>query len=145
MQPISLEQLLSRLKEKLPKVFQKFNVRFAYLGGSWVRHQNASWSDIDIFASWPESQSTGPKDYLSKWTQLNVDAATVTKLDAIEITFLERVPLHVQFNVIAEGILLYEISEEIRTRFIEHLLQEYPDHMIWYKSFLYQAMAKLQQ
>ncbi len=145
MQPISLEQLLLLLKGKLPRVFQNFNIRFAYLSGSWVRHQNASWSDIDIFASWPESQTTSPEEYLSKWTQLNVDAAVVTNLDAIEITFLERVPLHVQFNVIAEGMLLYEISEEIRTRFIERLLREYPDHMIWYKSFLHQVMTKLQQ
>jgi len=48
-----------------------------------------------------------------------VDAAVATNLDAIEVTVLEKVPLHVQFNAIAEGILLYEVSHEIRIRFIK--------------------------
>jgi len=145
MKPISLEQLVSILKGKLPPVFQEFNVQFAYLGGSWARHQNAPWSDIDIFASWQGCESTTPKEFLARWTQLNVEAVAATNFDAIEITFLERVPLHVQFNVISEGILLFEVSEDIRTRFIEHLLQEYPDHMIWFNNFLHQAMGKLLQ
>jgi predicted nucleotidyltransferase len=145
MQPSSLEPLLSILKDRLPSILQKFNVQFAYLGGSWVRHQNAPWSDIDIFASWPGCESTTPKELLAQWIELNSEAAAATNFDAIEITFLERVPLHVQFNVIAEGILLFEISEEVRTRFIEHVLQVYPDHMIWFKNYLHQAMGKLLQ
>ncbi|HMF32984.1 MAG TPA: nucleotidyltransferase domain-containing protein [Candidatus Lokiarchaeia archaeon] len=136
----SIEELLQSLREKLPPIFQKFGVEFAYLGGSWARHEQQWWSDVDLFVSWPSFSEFAPKEILKKWIQINVEASDAIGIEPIEISFLEKIPPHVQYRVIKEGILIYERTHDLRINFVEKLLSTCYDYMIWYQSYLNQAM-----
>lgn len=70
---------------------------------------------------------------------MHVKATELTKFEEFEVIVLETIPLHVQFNAITNGILIYEKNPEVSSYFIEKLLPLYYDHMIWYKGLLDQS------
>ena len=138
--PSSLVDLLKRVETPLVPIFKEFNVSFAYLAGSWIRERHGKLSDIDIFVSWPDYLTATPETKLKVWNELSRKASEITKLDQIEITIMEELPLQIQFQVISEGKVLYQRSEEERMDFIETILNQYYDYIIWYQSYLNQAM-----
>ncbi|MHA1974035.1 MAG: nucleotidyltransferase domain-containing protein [Candidatus Hodarchaeales archaeon] len=123
-------------------LFKENNVSFAYLGGSYAINRQTPMSDLDIFVSWPQYHNTSKKELLEFWRQLNFKASKATKIENLEVNILEDLPLHVQFQAISKGILIFEASKDERTDFIESLLREYYDHMIWYRNFLEQALQE---
>ena len=131
--------MASFLIQKLKDLFEENKVDFAYLGGSWVNEKHHWWSDIDIFISVPTFLQLSSKSQLDLLTQIHVKATDLTNYEEIEISVLEALPLHVQFNAFAKGIILYEKNLEVRSHFIENLLPRYYDHMIWYKNLVDQA------
>ncbi len=139
----SSQALLNKLKRDLNSLFHEFDIKFAYLGGSWARNQQHWWSDIDIFVSFPKYEDTTSKGKLTLWTELNVKAWEMTKLETLEIIILEYLPLYIQFRVISQGLIIYEKSEVYRTQFIERLLNEYYDYIIWYKNYLNQSLSTI--
>ncbi len=133
-------KLVETLKDKLSPLFKDYKVSFAYFSGSWVKGHQSVLSDVDIFVSLPSLNTKTPKKLLSLFSDFSRKSSEVTKLDNLEITILERVPLHVQFQAIKDGILLYEESNDIRIKFLENLLKYYYDHNIWYQNYLNQAV-----
>jgi len=133
------QELAKLLTHKLGTLFEEKRVDFAYLGGSWVNNQHHWWSDIDIFISVPHFLQLSPDDQLKFQTTFHLKATDVTKFEEIEISILEILPLHVQFNAIQNGILLFETNPEITSSFIEKLLPLYYDHKIWYESLIAQS------
>ena len=131
-----LSELISILKSKLSAHFKEHRVAFTYLSGSWVKGHQSALSDLDIFISLPHLSTTSPKEIIDILSDLSRKASEVTELDNLEITILEKVPLHVQFEAIKDGILLYEESNDVRANFIENLLKYYYDHKIWYQNYL---------
>lgn len=127
------------LIQKLKHLFEENKVDFAYLGGSWVNDKQNWWSDIDIFISVPNFLQLSSKTQLDFLTHLHVKATDLTTYDEIEISIFETLPLHIQFNSIANGILLYEKNPDASSLFLEKLLPLYYDHMIWYKKLVNQS------
>ena len=127
------------LCQKLEVLFKEIEIDFAYLGGSWADNKQYWWSDIDIFISYPTFLQIPPKKQLKFLTQLHIKATDLTTFEEIEIKVLETLPLHVQFNAITKGILIYEKNSEVVPFFIEKLLPLYYDHIIWYKNLLDQS------
>ena len=72
-------------------------------------------------------------------TIFHITATDLTKFEELEISILEILPLHVQFNAIQNGILLFETNPEITSSFIEKLLPLYYDHKIWYEALIAQS------
>ncbi len=136
----TLAKLVETLRNKLSPLFKDYKVSFAYFSGSWVRGQQSVLSDIDIFVSLPSFNTISPKETVILLSDFSRKASVATKQDNLEITILERVPLHVQFQAIKDGILLYEEYKEVRLNFLENLLKYYYDHKIWYNSYLSQAV-----
>ncbi len=128
------------MKDKLSQLFKDYKVSYAYFSGSWVKGHQSVLSDVDIFISLPSLNTKSPIELLILLSDFSRKSSEVTKLDNLEITILERVPLHVQFQAIKDGILLYEESNDIRTKFLENLLKYYYDHNIWYQNYLNQAV-----
>ncbi len=124
---------------QLKSLFEENKVDFAYLGGSWAKSKQNWWSDIDIFISLPNFLQLASKIQLDLLTQFHVKATELTKIEEFEIIVLETLPLHVQFNAITKGILIYEKNPEVTSYFIEKMLPLYYDHMIWYKQLLDQS------
>lgn len=137
--PLSGQEMGDLLLQKLKHLFEENKIDFAYLGGSWAKNKQNWWSDIDIFISIPNFLQLTPKIQLDILTQLHVKATELTKFEEFEVIVLETIPLHVQFNAITNGILIYEKNPEVSSYFIEKLLPLYYDHMIWYKRLLDQS------
>jgi len=135
-----LSKLVESLKNNLSPLFKEYNVSFAYFSGSWVRGQQGALSDIDIFVSFPSLDTISPKEIVILFSDFSRKASQVTKQDNLEITILERTPLHVQFQAIKDGILLYEETKSVRINFIENLLKYYYDHKIWFQNYLSQSV-----
>ncbi|NPD88342.1 MAG: nucleotidyltransferase domain-containing protein [Asgard group archaeon] len=128
------------LKHQMTPLFNDYGVSFAYLSGSYARGQQSVLSDIDIFVSLPFLNTITTEELLNLMSDFSRKASEVTKLEKIEISILERIPLHVQFQAIKEGILLFEESQDRRIMYIENLLKFYYDHKIWYQNYLNQAV-----
>ncbi|MBY9000342.1 MAG: nucleotidyltransferase domain-containing protein [Candidatus Heimdallarchaeota archaeon] len=136
----NLTHLVESFKMELSPLFKKYNVSFAYFGGSWVRGKQSAFSDMDIFVSLPSLVTLSSEEIFVLLSDFSRKACEITKQDTLEITVLERIPLHVQFQAIKDGILLYEENKDIRINFIENLLKYYYDHKIWYHNYLSQAV-----
>ncbi len=137
--PKTGQEMALLLKRKLKTIFEEYKVDFSYLGGSWVNNAMNWWSDIDIFISVPSFFELSSNAQLNFLTQLHVRTTNLTKYEEIEISVLENLPLHIQFRVISDGILLYEKNTDICSCYIEKLLPFYYDHMIWYNKLLDQS------
>ena len=133
------QEMAKIISQKLKRLFEENDVDFAFLGGSWAIDKQNWWSDIDIFVSVPKFSEFSSKTQLDFITNLHVKATDLTNFEEIEISVLETLPLHIQFNVVVNGILLYEKNPEITSLFIEKMLPLYYDHIIWYKNLLDQS------
>jgi len=133
------QKMAKLLSQNLKRLFEENHVDFAFLGGSWANDKQNWWSDIDVFVSFPKFLEFSSGTQLDFITLLHVKATDLTNFEEIEISILETLPLHVQFNVIENGILLYEKNPEITHLFIEKMLPLYYDHIIWYKTLLNQS------
>jgi len=133
---LSLNDLVATLKSKLIPIFEKYNCQFVYLGGSWAKGQANWWRDIDVFVSIPGINKIDKKKIFDMLVSLNTEAERVTVNSTIEIRIIETLPIHVQFQIIAEGIVLYEKSEEVRLDYKERIMKLYYDHIIWYENML---------
>lgn len=134
--PNNKKEMANFLKERLLSIFQKSEIDFAVLGGSWAKGTNKWWSDIDIFLSIPTFQKFNAKKRLHFLADLRVKASELTQIEKIEISVLETLPLHVQFDAIKHSIKLYLKNKEVYPQFLERLLPRYYDHIIWYENML---------
>lgn len=137
---ITETNLILLLKDKLKPLFLKYNIDFAYLAGSWIRNQQYWWSDIDIFVSYSNFLNLDDKSKWQIWSKIDDLAYQITLLDKIELRFFEQLPIHIQFDIIREGKVLFEKNQETRQQFIEDLLNRYYDHKIWFDSYLKQSI-----
>ena len=132
---LSFNELVETLKSKLVPIFEKYNCQFVYLGGSWTTGQANWWSDIDIFVSIP-GISKIDEIIFGMLVALNTEAEQATANSNIEIRIIEALPIHVQFQIIAEGVVLYDKSEEARLDYKERIMKQYYDHIMWYQKML---------
>jgi predicted nucleotidyltransferase len=133
---ITPDQMARFLSKNLKVLFKEYKIDFVYLGGSWARNQNQWWSDLDIFISMPSFSSLSPQEQLTLLTKLHLKITELIRIEEVDISVIETLPLHVKFQVIAEGILIYENPTGKRAEFVEKLLPYYYDHMIWFKRLL---------
>ncbi|MFQ6125928.1 MAG: nucleotidyltransferase domain-containing protein [Candidatus Heimdallarchaeota archaeon] len=133
---LNLKDLVVALKSKLTPIFEKYNCQFVYLAGSWATGQVTRWSDIDVFVSIPRIHTIDDQTTFDMLVSLNTEAEQVTGISTLEVWILETLPIHVQFQVIAEGIVLYEKSEKTRLDYKERIMKLYYDHIIWYENML---------
>ena len=133
---LTLEMVTDRLKSIKPEFYTQYSIDFMYLGGSWVYKKNYWWSDIDIFISCPNYYGFLPKEKLQFILAVNSEIINHTQLEKIEVQILEVLPLHIQFHIIKDGILIYQSENAKRISFIENLYNNYYDYIIWYENML---------
>ncbi|MFO8017787.1 MAG: nucleotidyltransferase domain-containing protein [Promethearchaeia archaeon] len=137
--PNTEEEMTRYLGRKLRNLFKQYDIEFACLGGSWAENRNQWWSDVDIFVSIPKFKEFPGKQQLSILTKLHVKASELAEIEKIEISVLQNLPLHVQFNAIKYRLLIYEQNPQVFPEFLEKLLPLYYDHKIWYDQLLKEA------
>lgn len=138
---IDRNELINRLNSIPHSFFIKNNIEFMYLGGSWASKTNNWWSDIDIFVSIPEFQNQESKQKLTILMDMVEDIAQLTSMKNIQVNIFEIIPLHVQFQVIKDGIPIYERNISNRLIFIENLLNMYYDHQIWFSRMIDESLG----
>ncbi|MFW9989011.1 MAG: nucleotidyltransferase domain-containing protein [Candidatus Odinarchaeota archaeon] len=137
--PSNGKEMANFLKKRLENLFKKKSIDIAFLGGSWSKDRNIWNSDIDIFISYKDFLEVDSKAQLFFLTTLSIKIEELTNFQEIEVSVLEILPLHVQFNVVRDGILLYERLEGVKAKYLEELLPRYYDHIIWYRNMLKQS------
>lgn len=137
----NLKSVFSKIQlSKLINIFVRNKVDFAYLVGSYARGRSLWNSDIDIFVSLP--WLVKEKDFNSiLWlSKINSEIDIELGIEKVEVQIFELLPLHIQFNGISEGILLYQKEEQRRINYIEFMLPKYYDHMFWFKRYLQESL-----
>jgi hypothetical protein len=137
---MDLESLTSHLAESLSPLFISKNVAFAILGGSWALNQQAWWSDVDVFISWPQVQCIEKNEQVKAIAGLALEVIETSQLENIQLSILEFLPINVQFHAINEGLFFFTPDPAIIPPFIERLLHEYYDYSIWFSNYLHESM-----
>jgi len=134
--PLSAPEIVHRLNSIPRSIYENKNVRFVYLGGSAAKGTLGWWSDIDVFLSVEGIRNKSVKDKLETWLSLNFIMAEITKLDKIDINFIEDLPLHIQLDILRTGIIVYDNGSGQRQAFLEGLLNRVYDHNLWYRKLI---------
>lgn len=127
---------LEKLLNLDSNIFKELDLNFSYLGGSLAKGRFNWWSDIDIFICKKNLSDLSSKEKYRILLKLNSKLSSELNFDNIQIIFFNNLPLHIQFNVIKDGILLFESEKTDRLRYIENILNKYYDHIIWYNNMI---------
>lgn len=106
------EEAIARLRKVLEN---NENVVFAYLYGSYARHQEHPFSDIDVAVFLKENTTEAYMDLLSKLPELGRE---------IDLRVLNDAPPLFRYKVIKEGLILVNKDPELLRRFIYETLVE---------------------
>lgn len=124
---------MERLKVHLPPIFRQYGVAVAYLFGSQALGLDDPFSDVDIAVLFFEPPNDA--DFWQRWHQLAARIEPVVGTRELDLVFLQRAPLLLQWQVISEGKLLYCADEELRLDFEERIIGEWLDFSEWLRRF----------
>ena len=139
--PSEIDKLVDLAIDSLKSIFIKYNCDFAYLTGSYARNEQFKWSDLDIVVSNPHYGDLSAVSKLDYLLNITTEVGEALKFENIDLKIIETLPLHVQFSMINDGNLIFEVDENRRTDFIERLLNVYYDYAIWYENYLDMSLS----
>lgn len=134
-------QILKLLYNIETSFFKKYNIILMYLGGSLALGTNNWWSDIDIFILNPSFTNFPSNKKLDYLMDLTNELNNILDQENVQVSIIDKLPLHVQFSVIKDGILVYQKNELERINFTENVLRFYYDHKIWYERMLDESLG----
>ena len=106
------------------KIFQKFNVKLAYLFGSQAKGNAAAESDFDLAVLFEEA---GDKHNLFEKTLYLAEELRDYFPKRIDIVSLNDAPLLLKYEVVSNGQALYCANEAERIDFEVLIIKEYID------------------
>jgi predicted nucleotidyltransferase len=131
----------SDLKQALVSVFKNEGCDFVLLGGSQAAGTAGWWSDVDIFIHVQFAE--GDEQKVNRMLRLAPILAEKTSIADIDLHDIDTLPVHVQFNVIRGGIVLYEADDgTARANFVEKMLREYYEIGPWYESIINERLME---
>lgn len=115
---------IKRIGQLLEPVFRKYNVKLAYLFGSYATGDIGPLSDFDI-AVYLKKKNQDKLFYSEN--MLIADIGEKLKTDNIDIVFLHKLQKpELKYHIIKDGIIIYE-RESYRVMFEPQTLNEYFD------------------
>lgn len=117
---------------KLSPIFCKHRVAVAYLFGSYALGMDDHFSDFDLAVVLFELPG---EDWWRKWNRLSEEIEPLLETKELDLVFLQRAPVLLQWQVITEGKVLYCADEEVRLSFEEQVIGEWLDFSEWLKRF----------
>lgn len=117
-------------KQKLPEQeLQRLGVDAVYLFGSQAEGVAGKTSDIDvgILLKTPIQKSESITALYNSLFNILSDSFDMSNFRTMDIVFLDRASLELQFDVIQHGIVLYESSPTVRMDFEERIAMLYRD------------------
>lgn len=135
---LSKSEIVEVLKHETDQISKRYQFKFVYLAGSVAREEHNKWSDIDIFVSFPKFLEMTTEEKYQVLGEINVLFSE--KLDKVAVKVLETLPIIIQFNIIKDGMVLYESDPEYRDKFVEDTMRLYYDFKIFRDRFINYAM-----
>jgi uncharacterized protein len=124
---------LNRLKSNLPAIFRKHSVAVAYLFGSHAEGVEDALSDLDLAVLY--SKPPENRDWLERWQGLVDEIEPLISPTKLDLVFLQRAPILLQWQAISKGKVLYSADERFRLDFEEQVIGEWLDFSEWLKEF----------
>jgi hypothetical protein len=116
----------------------KYDLQLIYLFGSKATGQDTKMSDFDIAVLISEAKGHNLKKLI---LDLIFEFSQIFHSDKIDLVILNNASLAVQFNVISDGKILYELDPEIRYDYEVKVISLYLDFKR-YEDEYYKAMHK---
>lgn len=112
---------------KLPiNKLKEFKIGIVYLYGSIVQGCESELSDIDIGVVFTDTKVL--ENSLRLYSQLyDIFDEAIKPKKELDLVFLQQTSLGLQYNVINEGKVLYQLSPEFRADYEERALNGYLD------------------
>lgn len=118
------------IKSLLNDLFIEYNIRIAYLFGSRAKKKTTSFSDIDIAVLLPEGLKK--EEMVSISLKLMGGFSSRLHIKQADVIILNSAPLLLRFQVIKNGILLFNTDENKRIAFETSTRQQYFDAVRFY-------------
>ncbi len=122
----------------IKKIALKYDLQLIFLFGSKATGRDTNVSDIDIAVLVNNREAYNLKNLI---LDLIFDFSKVFCSDKIDLVILNKASLAVQYNVISDGKILYELNPEIRYNYEVNLISLYLDFKR-YEDEYYEAMHK---
>ena len=134
-----MEDLLRRLDQLQPLFQDDLGIVAVYLFGSQVDGYVTPRSDIDLAILWDEP--------VTFRTELDLDAEISLALatDKVDVVNLSKIPLALQYRVIATGKLLYEREPVHLADFVQQTLVRYFDFQPTLQTYEQEFLHSLEQ
>lgn len=133
-------------KIKLPAdKLKELNVGLVYLFGSEADGTAGPLSDVDIGVVFtdPKIARGNTLEIYNELYNILTDHFDMSNFRNMDIVFLERASLELNFDVIAHGIPLFEISQDFRMNFEERIATLYRDFLPILKANNDAVLAKI--
>ena len=108
-------------------LYERDEIIFAYLYGSFAKETNNKLSDIDI-AIYIDENEKPPSSYFGYRSDLISEIQKYNKKE-IDLVILNDVSISIAYNVFKEGKLLFTKSKKIKTNFHEKIINKYLDFL----------------
>lgn len=122
-----------QMSEELRATFQKQDVRFAYLFGSYAQGNEHSSSDIDIAVMLPSELPENER--LDRRLILMTELSRILKKPVDLVVLNDIRSLFFKYIIIKEGVALYEAPDVERAEFECRLMGEYFDFAPFLESY----------
>ncbi|MTI80347.1 MAG: nucleotidyltransferase domain-containing protein [Firmicutes bacterium] len=117
------------------------DIAAVYLFGSYGTEYQNEHSDIDLGIIFlPEA-----KINLGKELELDVDISMALEADNVDVINLNRSPIQLRYQAIAEGKLIYEVDYIATSNFIEGTINFYLDYAHHLKEFYLERTKALKE
>lgn len=116
---------INRYKNQLAKLFQENNAASAYLFGSYAKNNPGPLSDIDIAVLL--AKDIGEKDFFGKRLIFTNEIMKLFHQNKVDVIILNDAPPPLRFNVIKEGIIIFDANPKVRYMFESKTMIEYID------------------
>lgn len=121
-------------KIKLKNIAERYKLAEVYIFGSQVSGFFHPESDFDIAVRF-RTGLPGPTKRGRVYGYLFSELSLIFKNKKIDLVFLEEVPLHFQFKIVAEGRLIYFSNLEESYNFKEKTINFYRDYKFFIDEF----------
>lgn len=126
--------------KKLKEISKKYRIADVYFFGSHVSGFARKGSDVDVAVRF--IHGLPPAERRGKiYGDLFSDLTSQTKETNIDLVFLDEVPLHLQFRIVAEGEMIFSSNLENSYNFKENIINRYRDYKYFIDDFFKGLLA----
>ncbi|PIP31972.1 hypothetical protein COX24_00665 [bacterium (Candidatus Gribaldobacteria) CG23_combo_of_CG06-09_8_20_14_all_37_87_8] len=127
---------------KLKKIVKKYQLLEVYLFGSKISGFSREDSDLDVAVRFQRGLPLIEKR-AKVYGNLFSDLSSCFSEQKIDLVFIEEVPLHFQFKIVAQGELIFTTNQDNSFSFREKVVNLYRDYKYFIDEFFEGTLVSL--